>query len=238
MKNLLVFTLAFLLLCFTQGSQSQEPTLTDLRAANDAWQDGQYAVALRGYLRLLNSAAGEQFLEPLALQTGELFQTTELTNDGRNPKLSPDGSFIAYETGPAKATVTRLVAVANPAATLAALPGIGAALAPTGRKVVYLKLPASDELNKAQAALDSAQGLARFGTQQTLTRLQAKLAQLVVRDLTTSETKRARRAEATPIDATCGRRSGVEQERCCNGDRDRNTKQAQTNFGQAFAAFA
>lgn len=185
MKKLLVFTLAGLLLCFAQGSHSQEPNLTDLRAANDAWQEGQYVVALRDYLRLLNSPNGEQFLEAIALQTGELFQTTELTTDGRNPKLSPDGSLVAFETSLAKATVTRVVAVTNPAATLAELSGTGAALAPTGRKVVYLKLPASDDLSKAQAALDSAQGVARLGAQQTLTRLQAKLAQLMVRDLTT-----------------------------------------------------
>lgn len=185
MKNLLVFTLACLLLSFAQGSKSQELNLTDLRAANDAWQDGQYAVALRGYMRLLNSPAGEQFLEPIALQTGELFQTLELTNDGRNPKLSPDGSLVAFETGPTKATLTRVVAVTNPAATLAELSGSGAAIAPNGRKVAYLKLSASDELSKAQAALDSAQGVARLGAQQALTRLQAKLAQLVVRDLTT-----------------------------------------------------
>ena len=187
MKNLLVFTLACLLLCFAQGGQSQELNLTDLRAANDAWQDGQYAVALRGYIRLLNSPAGEQFLEPIALQTGELFQTTELTTDGRNPKLSPDGKLIAYETGPVKATVTRIVAVANAYATLAELPGIGAALSPSGRKVVYLKLPASEEFSKAQAALDSAQGVARFGAQQTVTRLQGKLGQLMVRDLATQQ---------------------------------------------------
>ena len=187
MKNLLVCTLAFLLLGFAQSSQSQEPNLTDLRAANNAWQEGQYAVALRGYLRLLNSSNGEQFLEPIALQTGELFQTTELTTDGRNPKLSPDGNLIAYETGPVKAPVTRIVAVTNPAATLAELPGTGAAIAHTGRKVAYLKLPASDELTKAQAALDSAQGVALIGARQTLARLQAKLAQLVVRDLTTQQ---------------------------------------------------
>lgn len=187
MKKLLVFTLACLLLCFARSSQSQELSLNDLRAANDAWHDGQYAVALRGYQRLLNSPTGEQFLEPIALQTGELFQTSELTTDGRNPKLSPDGKLVAYETGPARTTVTRIVAIANPMAALADLPGIGAALSPTGRKVVYLKLPASDELNKAYSALDSAQGLARLGAQQALTRLQAKLAQLIVRDLATQQ---------------------------------------------------
>jgi hypothetical protein len=187
MKKLLVCTLAFLLLSFARSSQSQEPNLTDLRAANDAWHDGQYAVALRGYQRLLNSPAGEQFLEPIALQTGELFQTIELTTDGRNPKLSPDGNLIAYETGPVKAPVTRIVAVTNPATALAELPGTGAAIGHTNRKVVYLKLPASDELTKAQTALDSAQGVTRLGAQQALNRLQAKLAQLIVRDLTTQQ---------------------------------------------------
>ena len=187
MKTLLGFTLAVLLLSFVHHGQSQELNQTDLRAANDAWHDGRYADALRGYQRLLNSAAGEQFLEPIALQTGELFQTTELITDGRNPKLSPDGKLIAFETGPAKASVTRIVAVSNPSTTLAELPGTNAALAPNGRKIVYLKLPLSEELNQAQAAVDKAQGPARAAAQQTLTRLQAKLAQLIVRDLTTQQ---------------------------------------------------
>ena len=63
MKTLLGFTLAVLLLSFVHHGQSQELNQTDLRAANDAWHDGRYADALRGYQRLLNSAAGEQFLE-------------------------------------------------------------------------------------------------------------------------------------------------------------------------------
>lgn len=187
MKKMLVCALACLALAFGRGSQGQEVGLNELRAANDAWQEGQYSTALSGYLRLLNSAQGEQLLEPIALQTGELFQTTELTTDGRNPKLSPDGQFVAYETGSVKTPVTRIVAVAKPADVLAELPGIGAAFSPNGRKVVYVKFPVNEDLAKAQAVLDSAQGVARIAAQQNLTRWQAKLGQLIVRDLTTQQ---------------------------------------------------
>ena len=68
-------------------------------AANDAWERGDYIAALNGYIQLLGAPGGEKFLEPIALTTGELFETRELTGDGRAARFSPDGRFIVYETG-------------------------------------------------------------------------------------------------------------------------------------------
>ena len=64
---------------------------TAFDAANDAWERGDYIAALNGYLQVLNAPGGERFLEPIALTTGELFETRELTADGRAPRFSPDG---------------------------------------------------------------------------------------------------------------------------------------------------
>jgi Tol biopolymer transport system component len=189
MKKILVLTIALLLLSPLTGINGQEANVADLRAANEAWDDGKYTVALRAYLRLLQSQAGDQFVEPIAMQTGELFQTEEITADGRAPRLSPDGSVIAYETGDASAIVTRLVQVAGERAVVAELPGIGAVFSPSGKKVAYLKLPQNDEIKKAQAALDSAgnQIVARVAAQQTLNHLQWKYAVVTLRDLQTRQ---------------------------------------------------
>src|SRR5215475_11537634 len=101
--------LLLLLLCLASViSLSQDPAALDLRAADNLWNDGNYIAALTAYIRLLNSPSGDQYLEPIALQTGELYVTEELSADGRNPRLSLDGRFISYETGPAKNTVTRI----------------------------------------------------------------------------------------------------------------------------------
>ncbi|MGH9143419.1 MAG: hypothetical protein ACRD2I_19965, partial [Vicinamibacterales bacterium] len=63
-------------------------------AATDAWERGDYRAALSGYLQLAAAPGGDAFLEPIALTTGELFQSRELTADGRAPRFSPDGTYI------------------------------------------------------------------------------------------------------------------------------------------------
>lgn len=63
-----------------------------LAAADDAWDRGDYVTALNGYIKLVEPAAvDDEVFEAIALKTGELFTTRELTADGRNPKFSPDG---------------------------------------------------------------------------------------------------------------------------------------------------
>ena len=54
---------------------AQDQAAMDLRAADNQWNDGNYIAALTAYIRLLNSPSGDQYLEPIALQTGELLVT-------------------------------------------------------------------------------------------------------------------------------------------------------------------
>lgn len=182
-KKILVLMIAGLLIAPLGQSYGQE---ADLRVANEAWLEGKYADALRIYLRLVKSPAGDPLVEPIARQTGELYQTTEFTTDGRSPKMAADGSAVAFETGPGSAIVTRVVSTAD-RSVLAELSGTGAAFSLSGKKLAYLKLPPNDEVKKTQAALDSAQGAARFAAQQNLNYLQAKHAVIVVRDLASKQ---------------------------------------------------
>ena len=64
---------------------------TPLQNAALAWDRGDYIAALTTYLEVLKGSASESDLEAIALQTGELFQTTELTTDGDAPQFSADG---------------------------------------------------------------------------------------------------------------------------------------------------
>jgi Tol biopolymer transport system component len=169
------------------ASRRQEVTPADLRAAHEAWYDGQHVTALREYIRILNSDAGATCLEQVALQTGELFRTEEITADGRAPRFSPDGKLIAYETGSGLSAITRIVETAGSHTLVAELQGTGAVFSASGRKVAYLKLRPSEELERAQAAVDAAPpGLARAAAQRTLTWLQAKHSSVRVRDLDTA----------------------------------------------------
>ncbi|HEY7286226.1 MAG TPA: hypothetical protein VH497_12320, partial [Vicinamibacterales bacterium] len=77
--------------------------------STDAWQRGDYITALNGYIQLLNGPGGEAFTERIAEATGGLFRTVELTTDGRRGRFSPDGRYIAYETGLETSRRTRIV---------------------------------------------------------------------------------------------------------------------------------
>src|SRR5262249_50073698 len=151
---------------FSQDNASSQ----ELRAADNFWHDGNYIAALTAYIRLLNSPSGDQYLEQIALQTGELFFTEEITADGLNPRLSRDSRLISLETGPAKNIVTRILRTEGSRALVAELPGTNAVFSPDGSKVAYVKIPVTDELTKAQEALDKLveQGPERTYAQQVL----------------------------------------------------------------------
>jgi hypothetical protein len=156
-------------------------------AATDAWERGDCIAALNGYIQVLGAPGGETFLEAIALTTGELFETRELTADGRAPRFSPDGRFIVYETG--LETSRRTIVLRNDAtrAQVAELRGVSATFAPLMAQVAYLRIPDHEEVRRASDALAAASLTARNRTQltQTLTWLIAKHAAILVRDLGT-----------------------------------------------------
>ncbi|HMX29053.1 MAG TPA: hypothetical protein PKC13_25935, partial [Blastocatellia bacterium] len=189
MKRKLIVLIVALVLLPVVGGKGQGIGSAELRAANDAWNNGKYSDALREYLRLLNSPAGDQVVESIARQTGEVFHTDELTADGRTPRLSPDGSLVIYETGSAPNIVTRLVAVAGNHLVVAEVPAVSVAVSPSGKKAAYLKVSPNDELKKAQAIVDdpATTFATRLAATQNVNWLQAKLGVIVVRDLATRQ---------------------------------------------------
>jgi hypothetical protein len=91
----------------------------------------------RSLKALLASPGGEKWLELIALQTGELFRTREITADGANPRFSPDARFVAYETGSGTARLTRVVEPAAGTRVAAEVKGHSLAFLPQGDRVVY-----------------------------------------------------------------------------------------------------
>jgi Peptidase family M28 len=186
MKQKLV-ALSLLVLFSATLAQSRNPVSGELRDANDAWFIGNYRLALQTYLRVLKAANGAEMVEPIAVQTGELYHTEELSTDARGQRLSADGKLISYETGALKAPITRIIETDGAHKLIAEFPGTGAILSPSGKHVVYLKLKPNDEFSKAQTTLDSAQGIARFAAQQAVNYFHAKYAVIVLRDLATQQ---------------------------------------------------
>jgi hypothetical protein len=97
------------------------------RRATEAWEAGQYPDALTNLPALMKSPAAAEYLDRVALLTGELFVTTELTNDGRNPKISPNGQYISYEFGPAADASTRVMKLDPAPAQVTVAKGTGLA---------------------------------------------------------------------------------------------------------------
>ena len=158
---------------------------TPLDEADLAWQRGDYVGALTIYSKLLTSSDAESVLEPIALQTGELYKTIELTSDGASPQFSPDGRHLTYEQGTGLERVTRLLTADGSTKPLAELRGSGAAFSPDGTKLAYLKLAPSAALKTAQAALDASAAAERQQRQAEVNRLLASEWQIVIRDLAT-----------------------------------------------------
>jgi hypothetical protein len=154
-------------------------------AAYVAWERGDYIAALTGYIQILSTPGGEKRLESIALTTGELFQTRELTADGRAPRFSPDGAFIVYETGLETSRRTKILKNDATRAEVADLPGVSATFSPALGQVAYLKIPDNDEIRRASDALAAASLTAHNRGQltQMVTWLIAKHAAIVVRDL-------------------------------------------------------
>ena len=62
-----------------------------LQRAAFQWSNGDYVNALTTYEALLAGPDAAQVLDEIALQTGELYRSTELTTDGANPVFARDG---------------------------------------------------------------------------------------------------------------------------------------------------
>jgi Peptidase family M28/WD40-like Beta Propeller Repeat len=166
-----------------QAGAAVPPETRWLRAA-DAWEAGRYPVALEDLRALMRSSAAAEYLERVALLTGELYVTTDITANGRNPRISADGRYVSYETGAAPRVVTKLVRVEGGLATeIADLPATGVSFAPAGTRVLYLRPKQAAEFASAVKAYDEAATPPdRAAVQTTLDYLQSK-GDVVIRDL-------------------------------------------------------
>lgn len=180
-----------------------------------AWDQGDYISALTTYRELLTGADAASVLEPIALQTGELYTTTELTKDGANPSFSPDSRYFSFETGAGVLAgvpsgverVTHVRAVAAAAKDVTALDGGDASFCPDGRHVAFLRIPASPDVTAAQnavTAMAAATAQERAPRQQALARLIARRGQIVTRDLTSGADQIVDTGDLLKTGLTCG----------------------------------
>ncbi len=138
------------------ASGQSSPTTTPAdhwRQAIEHWEAGRYHEAVPRLITVLKSPAANEYLEPIALLTGDWYPSIEIAPDGRLPRLSPDGQLAVYETGAASDPVTRVVRVAPGAPVVAELRGGGATVNATGTHVAYIRSPRTPAWTAAQALL-------------------------------------------------------------------------------------
>ena len=173
------------------GRAGAQPALPDTGSlpARVAWDRGDYPEALRAFSKLLEGPGGERYLEEIALITGELYRTAELTRDGRSVRLSASGKLASYETGAGASRMTYLVRLDRPAVD-DSVAGYGLAFAGDGR-VVFLRTRDTDAIRAERATLArlvSAQDREGAATQQRkLASLEGSATVIVVRDLATRQ---------------------------------------------------
>jgi Tol biopolymer transport system component len=157
--------------------------------ALQAWDDGRYVEALEGLRRLLTGSDGERYVERIALLTGELFEVVRIAGDGRAPRFAPQGALAAYEAGTGAARVTRLLTLQPAPRQVAELPGFGLVFSASADSAAYFRVPETPELQRARSELDAAiRASNRAGAaaaQRTLSTLESRYAEVVVRDLRT-----------------------------------------------------
>jgi Tol biopolymer transport system component len=135
-KALSIAAAGLLALQAAPAGQSSQPGPATYAAAYEAWDRGEYVAALEG-LKALVPGSDQATFEEIALLTGELYETAEVTADGRAPAFSADGSLIIYETGPLDAPETRVVRAAAGFPAVASFAGTGAVLDRTASTIAF-----------------------------------------------------------------------------------------------------
>ena len=154
-----------------------------LKMADLAWDQGDYPTALNSYLQILDSPQGDAALQAIALKTGELYRSIEVTTDGLVPQFAPDGKHFTYENGVTIRRVIRLSATSAPPKPIVELKGWNAAFSPDSATLAYLQMPESPDITAAQTAVDSATATERTQKAAALNQLLNAGARVTLRDV-------------------------------------------------------
>ncbi len=129
-----------------------------LHGAYYAWSEGRYTDALTEYLTILEAAGDPGLVEEIAALTGELYEVHEVTTDGLDIGMAPDGRHLSYVVSgdsDLETHVARITPGAGPPTEVAVIPGSAVVLGPGGR-VAYRTLGDEALLSGPRAAMEAA----------------------------------------------------------------------------------
>jgi hypothetical protein len=172
---------------------AQQPFDQAFTRASEAWDTGNYVVALEQMKALLAGPDGGRFVVPVARLTGELFWQQQIAADGRSVRFSPSGRWAAYDIGPRTAPETRVIDPKSGGREVAAIRGASCVFSPDGSSLTFLRVaptPAILEARKELERLSAPEEPDRQAVaqqQRKVSQLEAASTQIVVRALPSGE---------------------------------------------------
>lgn len=147
--------LALFMLFGAESAGGQVTALHQFEAAYAQWDAGKYPDAIKGFQSVLKAPDGADFLDDIALVTGELYHTTEVAPHGTNLQWSPDGRYASYSTGSLAEgdAVRHIISWQNgKQIAVADIPSLSVlAFSSQADKVAFLMIPEDSELDAARA---------------------------------------------------------------------------------------
>ena len=210
MLSMIRFAALFAALAATTAGalRAQLPPLPSvpLRTAYFAWSEGRYGDALDEYLRILDVARDPDLLDEIAVLTGELYEVHEVTTDGLDIQVAPDGSTLGYRVDSdsvPRVHVVRVGSAGTAPVPVAVVDAVRFALGP-GERFAYLTLGDEARLAAPRAAMAAArarQSALEFRAAEAEVRwLEATTAELRVLDLASGDERTVQLDGRTLVD--------------------------------------
>jgi len=190
----IALSLVFLTACLAPAMQL-DPLDERLDLACQAWDGGDYIKALEEFEAVLKSPGGDRFFDRIALVTGELYQTVEITVDGRSARFDPSGRLIAYDAGTRAAPVSRILAADNPGKVLVEVRSASLVFSPAPNMAAFFRIHEVPEIQKLRKEVEYLQSVPpsdRRAFQEKLRQLtwfEAKNSDAVLLDIMTRKEK-------------------------------------------------
>ena len=172
------------LLMFFGIAKGQDTEQEKYDVALEAWDMGDYPQSLVYMKDLLNYSKGDQWLDQIALVTGEMYQVEEIAVDGRNIQWGPRGNYLTYDTN----GKTHIIAVVNSQAMpVGEITGRSVLINPSLDEIAYLKVNDTPEISKLRANLVEMRRIRDFSnfrlTMNNLNQLESQSTEIMIRNL-------------------------------------------------------
>ncbi len=180
-----------LLLLLSSAALGQDRLEQRFEGALIAWDEGRYIHSMELMVDILETPGGDRLLPQIALLTGDLFQVTEITTDGTQINLSPDGMFASYMVTLNGRIFSRVIPLSGDYSYRISDNVSGLEFSPVHGHAAYFKVEETRELQRAREELASvdraADRQAWFAARQAIMTLEEENRKTFIYDLSDIE---------------------------------------------------